>query len=481
MSILKGLESIEREGLISFHVPGHKNGRLLENMPFAQNIGHFDTTEIPGTDNLHDPEDIILEAQKKVRNFYGTKESFFLVNGTSCGIISMIYAAFQPGDKVIISRDAHKSVFTGMILGNIEPVYITPEVDMSVGLSLGVTKELVEEAYEKHDDIKGIVVTYPNYHGICTELEGVAELVHSHNGVLLVDGAHGAHLLLHEELPETAINYGGDIVVHSTHKSLPAFTQSSILHYCSERVSLSKLKMALSMFQSSSPSYLLMASLENAVDIANDKGRVLMDELLEVIEDAKETIQKETPFYFLEASLLPHKMKFDKTKMTLLTGSAPITGGELERLLREKYKIQCEYSTDSVVLFITSIGTSKKDLMALTNALVEIAQEINGCNVVSEGAEDGSLDYNFRTFKLKKLLKPSEAIHCPKILVDLEESIDQIAGEFIVPYPPGVPIVVPGEVISEQVVNYIEEGCRKGYNVNGVYFQKTLQVNIIRR
>lgn len=485
MSILKGLKKIEDESLKSFHVPGHKNGRYLNYLPFANNLGYYDATEIEGTDNLHAPEDIIKDAQRTIANFYGAEESFILVNGSTGGILSMIYAAFTPGDKVIISRDAHKSVFTGLILAQLEPVYVTPEIDSQSGVSLGVSAESIKAAYKRHEDIKGLVITYPSYHGICTNLSAIEEIVHEASGVLLVDAAHGAHLNLGSELPKTAIELGADIVIQSTHKSLPALTQSALMHYCSSKVSLTKLKMALAMFQSSSPSYLLMASVENAVRVASDEGETLMADLLENIRIFSNALEKETKFAVLNERRLSKRREVDLTKITLLTQNTPYNGGALDTLLREKYSIQCEYGTDTAVLFITSIATAKEDLEALLSALKEISQEITSDEVVNK--EDSNTyneaisTFNFKSFELLQALRPSDAVHKERDLILLSNSIGEIAGDFVVPYPPGIPIIVPGEVISEQVVNYIEEGLRKGYNINGVFNCKIPQLNIIRR
>ncbi|MBN2899363.1 MAG: aminotransferase class V-fold PLP-dependent enzyme [Clostridia bacterium] len=476
MSIIEALKKIEREKLTSFHVPGHKNGRLLEGLPYGNAIGSYDTTEIPGTDNLHAPEGALLEAESRISDFYGSKESHLLVNGTTSGIISMIYGAFQPGDKVIISRDAHKSVFTGVILAHLEPIYIMPEVDEALGMTLGVTRSTIEEAYSLHEDIKGVVLTYPNYHGICTDLQSISVLVHERGGVLLVDGAHAAHFNLSKTLPTTAIEGGADVVVHSTHKSLPAFTQSSLIHRCTDRVSAARLRMALAMFQSSSPSYLLMASLENAVMVAQSEGERRMMHLLVLLESYSQIIEKNTVFKILKAAHLPQGFFLDRTKLTLLMGDSALTGGALETRLREKYGLQCEYGTDSMVLFIMSIATTEEDLLRLYEALYAISQEIS----VEKKREDGVKHYDFKRFQQTTGIKPSEAVYRDRILVDLKDAIGSCAGDFIVPYPPGVPILVPGEVISEQVVNYIEDGHRKGYNINGVFKNEKLQVNIIR-
>jgi len=480
MSIIKALKKIEDEKLTSFHVPGHKNGRYLQRLPYGESIGGYDTTEIPGSDNLHAAETCILKVEKEISSFYGSLASYLLVNGTTAGIISMIYASFKPGDRVIISRDAHKAIFTGMILAGVEPVYIGPVVDDNLGISLGVTREIIEKAYQKHDSIKGVVVTYPNYHGICTALSEITEFVHDHKGIVLVDGAHGAHLNLSSVLPKTAFACGADIVVHSTHKSLPAFTQSSLLHYCSERISKERLEIALAMFQSSSPSYLLMASIENAVYVAKTEGEKLMKKLIEDIWFFKNEVEAQTFFEVLDQNKIKDSMTLDVSKITLLVRKSKLSGAFIEKLLREEYAIQCEYATDSVLLFITSIATLSEDLKQLMMALIKISQEIK--KGVYKRVEIEELNtYNFKHFSLESSILPSKAIYMERIRLALKESIGAVAGDFIVPYPPGVPIVVPGEIISEQVVNYIEEGRRKGYNINGVYGDKILQVNIIRR
>lgn len=478
MSIIKALENIVEEELVSFHVPGHKNGRLLNKIPINEKIGYYDTTEIEGTDNLHAAEAAIKEAQDVAASFYGALESFYLVNGTTCGNIAMMYGAFKPGDKVLICKDAHKSIFTGAILSQISPIYVTPKIDNKLGVSLGLTEDQVKEAFDQYPDIKGVIITYPSYHGICIQIEKIEKMVHDRDAILLVDAAHGAHLNLNQRLPICAVTAKADIVVHSTHKSLPSFTQSSMLHYCSERVSLGRLKMALSMFQSSSPSYLLMASLENAVSVAKEKGYEYMNNLLLNIDDFNRKIEEKTVFKVLKSNMLADRYSLDPTKITLLINGSGINGGALDDRLRKDFGIQCEYGTDSAVLFITSIATTKKDLERLLNALVYISQEIQGPN---HSDDKTNQSYDFEVFNLEILMQPCQATYMDKEKTDLRDAIGHITGDFIVPYPPGVPIVVPGEVISKQVVNFIEEGIRKGYNINGVYGKNKLQVNIIRR
>ena len=478
MSIIKALDNIAKEELVSFHVPGHKNGRLLNKMSINEKLGYYDTTEIDGTDNLHAAEGAIKEAQDTAASFYGALESFYLVNGTTAGNIAMMYGAFKPGDKVLICRDAHKSVFTGAILSQINPIYVAPQIDKELGVSLGLTEDQVKEAFDKEPDIKGMIMTYPSYHGICSQIEKIEKIVHGKGALLLVDAAHGAHLNLSESLPICAVTAKADIVVHSTHKSLPSFTQSSILHYCSRRVSLERLKMALAMFQSSSPSYLLMASLENAVSVAKKDGHEYMDTLLLTIDTFSRKIEEKTVFKVLKSDMLADRYTLDPTKITLLTNGSGMSGGALEDCLRKDFGIQCEYGTDSAVLFITSIATAKEDMECLLNALVDISQEIQD---TSDKEHKNQLSYDFEAFDLDVLVQPYQATYMDKESMNLRDAVGHIAGDFIVPYPPGVPIVVPGEVISEQVVNFIEEGIRKGYNINGVYGKNELQVNIIRR
>jgi lysine decarboxylase len=475
--ILKELEGLSRRNMISFHVPGHKGGKIFKkyNLERIENIGKFDITEIPGSDNLHAPEGMIKEAQERAKDFYGGDHTFFLVNGTTSGIISMIMAATNPGDKIIVPRDCHKSVISGMILGGVEPIYVKPQICSKLFLSMAITAEAIEGAIKDNPDAKAVLITYPNYYGICSDIEKIAEIVHNHNKILLVDEAHGAHLKLSEDLPISALDAGADIVVHSTHKTLPSLTQSSMLHVKGKRIDIDKLKFMLSLNQSSSPSYLLMAALDMAVNIVAEEGNYLMQKLIGNIKDFREAIDKTEGLDILSKEIIgSYGVKdIDITKLTINMKEIGIDGIKLEEILREKYSIQVEMADIYNVLAVSSIANDKHDFERLARSLKSIHDDRRIAHKKNEMPE-----FSFMIPKVELL--PRDAVYREKKSIPFIQSGGRISGEYIIPYPPGIPLVCPGEVISQEIIEYAK--ILKGLEINiiGTSDRSLNTINIIK-
>ncbi|MCC5911105.1 MAG: aminotransferase class V-fold PLP-dependent enzyme [Clostridiaceae bacterium] len=462
---LHQLLKLKEENITSFHVPGHKNGKIFESLlykNFKENLVHIDTTEIMGTDNLHQPMEVIKQAQERAKETFKSKETFFLVNGSTAGVYSMIMAVTNPGDKIIIGRNCHKSVFNATILGNLTPVYLNPSMDVERGLALGISPKEVEKTLMQHPDVRAVILTYPTYHGFTSDLKKIAEIVHSHGKILLVDEAHGAHLDLSEDLPMPALACGADAVVQSTHKTLPAFTQSSMLHVQGDRINLDKLRFMLQLHQSSSPSYILMASLDLAVTIYNEKGKELMKQLLENIRDFKQQLSKQKGIEVLDRNLVGKNYikDMDPTKLWISMAAIGISGYELEKRLRTEFQIQVELSNLYGTLAITSIANKKQDFNKLYDALSSIAEE---------GKEEKIEELpSFAYTVPKQVYTPREALYKNKRSVTLEEGIGHISGEYLIPYPPGIPIVLPGERITEEMITYVQAMVKKGMEVVGL-------------
>ncbi len=462
--------------MVSFHVPGHKNGKIFEkyNLNINNNIGQFDITEIPGSDNLHAPEGIIKEAQKRAEAFYGGDHTFFLVNGTTCGIISMIMAVTNPGDKIIVQRDCHRSVVSGMILGGVTPIYVKPQVDSSLLLSMAVTPESIEEAIKENPDAKAVIITYPNYYGICSDIEKIVQTVHRYNKILIVDEAHGSHLKLSDKLPISALDAGADMVVQSTHKTLPSFTQSSMLHVRDGRVDIDKLKVMLTLNQSSSPSYLLMASLDMAMTILVQEGNFLMEKLIKSINDFTKEIEEIEGLSLVSKELIgKYGVKdIDVTKLTINMKSLGIEGTRLEEILRKKYNIQVEMADIYNVLAVTSIANDRNDLSRLSRALRSIHDDKKIPHRKTELPE-----FSFEIPKMRVL--PREAVYSGKKSVELAQSRGRISGEYIIPYPPGIPLICPGEVISEEIIEYVQILKNLGISVIGTSDESLNTIKVI--
>lgn len=470
MEIINSLNKIVKDNITSFHMPGHKKGSIYERLGYkdiVSNLYAMDTTEIPGTDNLHNPEDAIKVSQENTSNIFNSDYTFYLVNGSTCGIQAAIMSICNPKDKIISNRDCHQSVINTCILGDIEPVYINPSIDLEYGISTGYTLNDIRNVVEDNLDAKGVILTYPSYFGTTYDLKSIADYIHSKGMILIVDEAHGSHLELSTKLPSSALNLGADIVIHSIHKTLPSFTQSSIMHIKGNKVDIKKLRSYLRILQSSSPSYMLLSSLELAVEIYKNNGKDLMEELIYNIIDLKKFIKR------LDNLKVYEQNNIDITKIYILTKNLGITGYELSDILRNKYNIQVELSNYYGVLLISTIGNTKEDFDKLKHSLKEIDK------VKKENELSKTIKYP--TTLPRKLMSPRDAFYGKKINININESIGKICGEYIIPYPPGVSLISPGEEITKEAIDYVLNCKDLGMEVNGVKDNNLEYIQIIDR
>ncbi|WGX76359.1 aminotransferase class I/II-fold pyridoxal phosphate-dependent enzyme [Paraclostridium bifermentans] len=453
--IIDSLRKIVDDNIISFHMPGHKKGAIYKMLGYediVENLYKLDTTEIPGTDNLHSPEECIKESLKRASEVFKSDKTFYLVNGSTCGIEAAIMASVNPKEKIILNRDCHQSAINSCIIGDINPIYVSPSINKDSNTLSGVSFDDVKRVIDSNLDAKAVFLTYPTYFGDVFDLKSICSYAHEKGMTVIIDEAHGAHLGLSEKLPETALSQGADIVIQSTHKTLPSFTQSSMIHIKGDRIDINKLTNMLRITESSSPSYLLMASLDIAVDIYEKNGFDLMDKLLSNIDEFKNELYKLKNIKVDESK--------DCTKIFLNTKKLGITGHELENILRENYNIQVELSNYYGVLLISTIGNTKDEFSKLKDVLFEIDKIYE--------KEDYLKNVLYPIKLPKKILSPREAFYMDKKNVKIENSIGKISGEYIIPYPPGVSLVSPGEEITKEVIDYIIECKSKGMNVNGV-------------
>lgn len=454
-TIINELSEIVDKDLISFHVPGHKLGKIYDRLgytPILEKMYKMDTTEIIGTDNLHLPEGIIRKSQQRASEAFKSDYTYYLINGTTCGIQASIMAICYPKDKLIVNRDCHQSVINGCILGDIKPVYINSNINKENNIINGVNINEVINVINSNLDAKAILLTYPTYYGCIYDLKTICDYAHNKNMVVIIDEAHGAHLGLSDELPQTALEQGADIVIQSTHKTLPSFTQSSMIHTKGSRVDNNRLEVNLRMIQSSSPSYTLMASLELAVDIYINSGKELMNELLFNIYKFKDNIKSKIPINIYN--------DYDKTKIFIESKKLGLTGYKLEEVLRYKYNIQVELSNYYGILLICTIGNISKDFDILEKALIDIYNKCNDEIYIEEIIYPKDIPI--------QALTPREAFYKPKKSVKIYESVGKISGEYIIPYPPGISLLSPGEIISKDIIDYILYCSKKGMSVNGI-------------
>jgi len=466
--ILNKLEELKDDNLTSFHVPGHKTGKIFRKLGYKnilEKIYTLDTTEIDGTDNLHNAKEIIKESQDRAARVFNSDKTIYLVNGTTCGIEASIMAVCNPKSKIIVNRDCHQSVINACILGDIDPVYIESMVCKKTNIIMGVDVESTKSVIDNNLDAKAIVLTYPTYYGKTFDLKSVCDYAHSKNIIVIVDEAHGAHLQLSNNLPKSAIEQEADIIIQSTHKTLPSFTQSSMMHVKGNRVDTNKIEAMLRFLESSSPSYVLLTSLELAVDIYDKYGIKLMENLLSNINNFKSKFKNN------ENIIIDNNM--DKTKIFISLKKLGITGYELDSILREKYKIQVELSNYYGVLLICTIGNDEEDFVRLKRALDDFILNTNNKELLE--------DINYPESIPEKVLNPRQAFYSDKHSVKLEDSIGKISGEYIIPYPPGISLISPGEIITKEIITYIQGGVKSGMIVSGIKDVNLEYIDVIDR
>lgn len=443
---------------VSFHMPGHKGSDIYRRYGYDAFLNNFidcDITEIPGADNLFQTEGIIKETAERYKALYDVKKSYLLINGTSGGLIAAIMASVPQGKKLVMARNCHKSVFNALTLGGIEPVYAYPSMVEEYGISGPIEPEEVARCLDENPDAEAVILPSPNYYGICSDIRAIADVAHARGKVLIVDQAHGAHLKFMADEPKAAEECGADIVVNSTHKTLCSFTQSAVLNYNSDIVEQYVLEDKLQAIQSTSPSYLLMASLDINGEILEKHGEELFSSWQKNIEDF---YAKAADVPGLKLMEVPGAM--DKTKINIDMSYYGIDGNELEELLMEE-GIYAELVTGNILMCMTGIGNTAEDYAKLLAVLKDIAEREN-----AEGDKEQKPDNSGAALWMKR--RPLHEIPKKKQQVSLDESEGLICASSIIPYPPGIPFVCPGEEIGAEEIEYIKLLRSRGEKVIGV-------------
>ncbi|HHP50374.1 MAG TPA: aminotransferase class I/II-fold pyridoxal phosphate-dependent enzyme [Moorella mulderi] len=450
--IFSAIKKYIEEGVLPFHVPGHKQGRALPELKeyVGERVLAMDLTCVPGLDNICNPKDVIAEAEALAAEAFGADRAFFLVNGTTSGIQTMILAVCQPGEKIIMPRNAHRSALGGLILSGAHPVYVEPEINRDYGISMGVTPERVKRALEEHPDAKAVFLVSPNYYGTVPPLRGIAAVAHDYGVPVLVDEAHGAHLPFHPQLPPSAMACGADMAATSAHKLAGSLTQSSILLLKEGRVEGKHVKATLNIFQTTSPSYILLASLDLARKQMALKGRELLEKALEIAHWIRRELARIDGIEIMgeEVTVLPGCVDLDPTKITVNVQGLGLTGYEMEGILRREYKIQVELSDLYNVLILISIGDDWDMARALVQAFQDVARRRPFKNVIRFCPPLPPIP--------PMAVLPRQAFYSSTRTVELEEAEGEISAEAITAYPPGIPLVCPGEVISYEIIEYVK-------------------------
>jgi len=501
------LSDLSKSNMYPFHMPGHKRNASC-GMDTALLFDH-DITEIDDFDNLHDARDLLRTCQNRANDLYKAGETFFLVNGSTCGVLSAISAVTADGDTILTARNCHKSLYHAAYLRNLNLRYLYPENIEGYDFCGAVTKASVEEALGVNKDIKAVFITSPTYEGVYSDVRAIADVAHSHNIPLIVDEAHGAHLGIAKGMPEGAITQGADIVIHSLHKTLPCITQSALLHVSGSYVDRDRLKRFLRIYQTSSPSYLMMASIDDGISYMTRYGDDFATKLLSYHDKILANTRK------LKHLIVPdYSVIADPCKIVIACKDNSITGSDIYDHLRNRYALQPEMACKSYVLMIITGMDTLEGIERLIEAIKEIDKDIDKKinkdidteidtviedkadlydlynaedtkkQVDSSNAEDkinpGNLSMaesrtdSYTPCDIKMTLTKAWDTDHEEILLDKADG--RIAADFVNLYPPGIPLVVPGEVITNKLIDNIKENLTEGLNVQGISEGRLIRV-----
>lgn len=452
---------------VQFHIPGHKKG-LGTDKEFREFIGDnalsIDLINIAPLDDLHQPTGVIEEAQKLAADAFGADHTYFSVQGTSGAIMTMVMSVCSPGDKIIVPRNVHKSVMSAIIFSGAKPVFVSPAQDANLGIDHGITSSSVRRALERHPDAKAVLVINPTYFGVCAHLKDIVDLAHSYHVPVLVDEAHGVHIHFHEELPMSAMQAGADMAATSVHKLGGSMTQSSVLNINTKNglVSPNRVQTIISMLTTTSTSYLLLASLDTARRNLALNGRAMVQQSLEMAHYLRRETNKIPGLYSFGEEILGSEAAYDldPTKVTIHVRHLGITGYETENWLREHYNVEVELSDMYNILCIITPGDTQESIETLLTALRSLSE----CYY----KENSANELIVKIPEIPQLsLIPRDAFYADTEVIPFRESAGRIIAEFIYVYPPGIPILLPGEVISQSNIDYIVDHVEVGLPVKG--------------
>lgn len=452
--------------LISFQTPGHNNGLAFDNKikrDIKDNFFYLDVSVCGKVDSLDSPKTFIRDSQRLLAKAYGVDNSYFLVGGSTLGNQIMFLSAFSAGDKVIIPRNVHKSILSSIIISGVVPIWIYPELSENKNITYNVLSSQIKDALDKHPDAKGVSITSPTYHGIVADLEKINNIIKEKNKILIVDESWGAHLKFHPKFPKSATEIGVDMCVQSFHKMLPALNQSSILHINTKNIDYTKVERAINLLQTTSPSYPMLAIMDYTRRNMALNGKKILSEILLISKEIKQKLTKIGISTLLDTHVQNGSGEFtlDPAKVTIFTNEIGITGYELEKILDEEYGIQVECSNYDNIIIILKYGNLKFDVKQLIKALTGIInnKKMNKTN---------KINFEFNLFNNDQVIEPRKAFFSKELWIDLDNSKGKICAETISVYPPGIPILIPGERISKEVIEYLITVKSKGGTISSL-------------
>lgn len=472
--LIERLKKYGDSGMYPFHMPGHKRREQFPN-PFS-----VDITEIEGFDNLHHAEGILKDSMEWAAGVYGVSQTCYLVNGSSCGILSAICGCTDFGGRILMSRNCHKSAYHGVFLHHLKADYLYPQMIEKLGIQGGILPEDVENALKAHPDIQAVLVVSPTYDGVVSDIRSIGEIAHRYGAALIVDEAHGAHFPFGEMFPVSALGLGADVVIQSVHKTLPSLTQTAVLHMQDGVISREKIGRYLTIFQSSSPSYVLMASIEQCIWQMNLTGRKQMDRFHERLSKMRRELSRMKRLKLAGKELVGTRGVYDldESKIVISAGCSGLSGQQLSELLRGKYLLEPEMCGADYVVCITTPEDGEEALERLKTAFLEI----DDAAVTAAGAKTGAEIADRPELPQPQIkLSLHQAMNGVCETIPLEQSEGRISGEFIYLYPPGIPIVAPGEKMTAPVLERIMSYLKLGLPVQGLRDHSCRTIDVLTK
>jgi arginine/lysine/ornithine decarboxylase len=472
--VYEALERLRKMRVVPFDVPGHKRGRGAPELTgfLGERAVGVDVNSMKPLDNLCHPVSVIKEAEELAAEAFGAAQAFLMVGGTTSAVQAMILSACKQGDKIILPRNVHRSVIGALILGGLCPVYVNPGVDRTLGIPLGMSVSQVERAILDNPDAKAVLVNNPTYYGICSNLSAITRLAHSHGLLVLADEAHGTHFYFGEGLPVAAMRAGADLAAVSMHKSGGSLSQSSFL-LSGPAVSAGYVRQIINLTQTTSGSYLLLSSLDIARRNLALRGAELFGNVISLVEYARQEINNTGDYYAFSRELINGKnvFDFDITKLSVHTLAIGLAGIEVYDILRDEYDIQIEFGDIGNILAYLSLGDRRQDVERLVSALAEVRRKYK------KGREGMfTLEY----LDPQVAVTPQQAFYAEKESLPLTETAGKVCSEFVMCYPPGIPILAPGERITPDILDYIKYAKEKGCSMTGAEDAKIERLNVLK-
>lgn len=471
--ILEALERYKSMRVLPFDVPGHKRGK--GNPELTKFLGEqcltVDVNSMKPLDNLCHPISVIKDAQDLAAKAFKAKDAFFMINGTTSAVQAMVMTVCKRGEKIIMPRNVHRSAINALIISGAIPVYVNPGTNKKIGIPLGMSVEDVKKAIEENKDAKAILVNNPTYYGICSNLKEITRIAHKYGMKVLVDEAHGTHFYFNDKLPISAMEAGADMAAVSLHKTGGSLTQSSLL-LINNDINKGYVHQIINLTQTTSASYLLMSSIDITRRNLALNGESIINHIIDLAEYARKEVNDLGGYYAYSKELIDNKYvcDFDVTKLSVCTLGLGLAGIEVYSILRDEYEIQIEFGDLGNILAIISVGDKKLAIERLVSALADVKRLYK---------KDGTKMFDHEYINPQVVMAPQEAFYAKKRSIPIEESENKICSEFVMCYPPGIPILAPGERITREILDYINYAKVKGCSLTGTEDEKIEFINIV--